>query len=140
MKDIGESKEEEKNIPGQERSPGGGQSESNCRRGSIWFRIDIDIDNTEDQEEILTEREKLEERRKNRLKKNKMIRVREEFIYEEDLTEKEREDLKRKEYRYKSNHVGLKIVEAILIPSKRVRNNEVNKSKILRYTFAKKYN
>lgn len=80
---------------------------------------DIDIDNTEDQEEILTEREKLEERRKNRLKKNKMIRVREEFIYEEDLTEKEREDLKRKEYRYKSNHVGLKIVEAILIPSER---------------------
>lgn len=72
------------------------------------------------------------------IKKNKLIRVNGKMMYEEDMEEQRVQSLG-DDNRYKSNHVGWKIVEASLISSARVTNNESNKLKILRYCHEKLY-
>lgn len=72
------------------------------------------------------------------IKKNKLIRVNDKMMYEEDI-EEQRVQSSGDDNRYKSNHVGWKIVEASLISSTRVSNNESNKLKILRYCHEKLY-
>lgn len=72
------------------------------------------------------------------IKKNKMIRINGKMMYAEDMTE-EQKGQSTGDNRYKRNHVGWQIVEAILISSARVTNNESNKLKILRYCHEKLY-
>lgn len=80
-----------------------------------------------------------EDEEKEVAEKNKMIKIKGEWAYEEDLTEKDRDFLKTTEDRYKPGHVGFKIVEATLNPSARSGNNEANKLKIIRYVHEKKF-
>lgn len=78
-------------------------------------------------------------KRDTNIKKNKMIRINDKMMYEEDMTEEQKRQSRGDDNRYKRNHVGWKIVEAILISSVRVTNNENNKLKILRYCYEKLY-
>lgn len=81
-----------------------------------------------------TERKKT---RQENLGKYKMVRTRRGLIYEVDLTEEEKGQLGKQEEKYKHTHVGVKIIEASLILSVRVSNNETNKAIILRYCMNK---
>lgn len=70
---------------------------------------------------------------------SKMIRIKGEWKYEDNLSEEEKREIDLKENRYKRNHVGWKIVEAALVPSDWLSNNESNKLKIIRYVHSKGY-
>lgn len=80
-----------------------------------------------------------EEEGKKDMQKCKMIKIKGEWTYEEDLIENEKEIIKAAEDRYKPSHVGLKIVEATLNPSARSGNNDANKLKFLKYVHEKKF-
>lgn len=75
------------------------------------------------------------------LNKFKMVRTREGRLkYEVDLTEEEKRQMERREERFNHTHVGFKDVEASLIPSIRVNNNDTtNKGIIMRYVHRKSY-
>lgn len=79
-----------------------------------------------------------EENKKNKtradnLKKYKMIRSGKILRYEEDLSSQEKKFIQTEVARYRSSHIGYKIVEAYLVPSARENNSEANKNKIVRY-------
>lgn len=65
-----------------------------------------------------------------------MVRTRRGIVYEADLTEEDKKHLNRQVNEYKYNHIGIKVVEASLIPSVRDNNNESNKSTILGYVYS----
>lgn len=70
---------------------------------------------------------------KRNLAKYKMVRTNRGLVCEVDRSEEEKAQRGRSEDKYKHTHVGQKIVEASLIPSHKVSNNEANKARILRY-------
>lgn len=76
--------------------------------------------------------------RQRNLLKNKMIRTKRDLKHEEDLTEEDRKYTEGREDFYSHTHIGLKVVEASLIPS-RESNNETNKTKMLRYVNGQVY-
>lgn len=77
--------------------------------------------------------------RQRNLLKNKMIRMKRDLKHEEDLTEEDRKYTEGREDFYSHTHIGLKVVEASLIPSARESNNETNKTKMLRYVNGQVY-
>lgn len=58
---------------------------------------------------------------------------------EVDRSEEEKAQRGRSENKYKHTQFGQKIVEASLIPSHKVSNNEANKARILRYIHSQGY-
>lgn len=77
--------------------------------------------------------------KKKKTEDTKIIKIRGEMRYNTEVSEEKRKQEKITEDRYKRNHIGLKIVEAVLVPSARVGNNETNRLKIIRYVHEKKY-
>lgn len=73
------------------------------------------------------ERARREIRDRN-MKKFKMVKTRHGLKYDEDLTEDDKKQRITQEDLYKHTHIGVKTVEASLIPSARAGNNEANKS------------
>lgn len=59
------------------------------------------------------------------------------MVYEEDLSQREKEVLQEEVKKYDRHHVGRKIVEASLTPSAQVEGPEMNKNKILRFLHGK---
>lgn len=99
---------------------------------------------TETTEKVMEDRQHrvkyLYERRKGKilckrnLAKYKMVRTNRGLVCEVDRSEEEKAQRGRSEDKYnKHTHVGQKIVEASLIPSHKVSNNEANKARILRH-------
>lgn len=66
-----------------------------------------------------------------------MVRTRRGLVYEEDLSQSEKEALQEEVKKYDRRHVGRKIIEASLTPSAQVGGNEANKNKILRFLYGK---
>lgn len=68
-----------------------------------------------------------------------MIKVSGRLRYEEDIKEDEIGQGQEDDKIYSSNHVGLKVVEASIIPSARSSNNDTNKLKIIKYVSNRRY-
>lgn len=77
----------------------------------------------------VSEEEKMRRQlREDNLKKHRMIRTKGGLKYEVDITEEDIKSLKHQLDEYKHTHIGVKVVEASLIPSARNANNESNRT------------
>lgn len=62
-----------------------------------------------------------------------MVKTRSGLKYEVDISEEDKKSMKRQPDEDKHTHIGVKVVEAFLIPSARNANNESNRTAILGY-------
>jgi len=81
----------------------------------------------------------LKKKRDINLKKNKMVHINGNMIYEEDMTEEQKRQNTGDDNMYRRNHVGWKIVEATLISSARVSCGTRGDGQIRMLKFGKGY-